>query len=338
LAPLAGEKTVNHKENQLMQGDEPHPSARSNPGKGGDKGARVAAVVVTYFPDDAVLARLASVASQFASLVVVDNGSPMETCSLLSQWVEARGGVWISNGRNLGLGVALNRGVEQAHTLGFEWAVTFDQDSWPDPGFSAALWETHLDRPRAAVIGPRIQEEASEVARYRWVRRHPRWPGCFERVPCRGEDLGNVTMLVTSGSMIELTTWQTLGGFDEGLFIDYIDTDYCLRVIRAGREVTVAAGALLHHRLGARQSASLLGRDFRPMHHAAFRHYYIARNRLAMWRRHALAVPHWAAFDLSYGLYNLFRVLVFEEQRWRKLRAMLRGTWDGMLGRRGPMR
>jgi rhamnosyltransferase len=222
--------------------------------------------------------------------------------------------------------------------LGCQWAVTFDQDSRPEPGFSAALWGTHLALPRAAVIGPRIQEEASEVERYRWLRRHPRWPGCFERVPCREKDLENVTMLVTSGSMIEIATWYALGGFDEGLFIDYIDTDYCLRVIRAGRQVAVAAGAFLQHRLGARESALLLGRDFRPTHHAAFRHYYIARNRLALWRRHALAVPHWAAFDLSYSLYNLFRVLVFEEQRWQKFRAMLRGTWDGLRGRKGAMK
>jgi rhamnosyltransferase len=295
-------------------------------------------VVVTYFPDEAVLERLESVASEFARLVVVDNGSSMETCSRLSQWVGARGDVWIANGENLGLSAALNRGVEEARTLGIQWAVTFDQDSRPEPGFADALWMTHLAMPRAAVIGPRIQEEASEVGRYRWLRRHPRLPCCFERVPCRGEDLENVTMLVTSGSMIEIATWQALGGFDEGLFIDYLDTDYCLRVIRAGRQVAVAAGALLQHRLGARQSAWFLGRDFRPTHHAAFRHYYIARNRLILWRRHALAVPHWAAFDLSYGLYNLFRVLVFEEQRWQKFRAMLRGTWDGLLGRKGAMK
>jgi rhamnosyltransferase len=222
--------------------------------------------------------------------------------------------------------------------MGFEWVVTLDQDSRPEPGFAAALWATHLAMPRAAVIGPRIKEEGFPAEQYRWLRRHPRWRGCFVRVPCRGKDLGNVTMLVTSGSMIEVAAWQALGGFDEGLFIDYIDTDYCLRVIRAGREVAVAAGALLQHRLGARQSARLLGRDFRPTHHAAFRQYYIARNRIALWRRHAIAVPHWAAFDLCYGLYNLFRVMAFERQRFRKLGAILRGTWDGLRGRKGAMK
>ena len=321
-----------------MPNGEPRTNAGRNRGDKAGPMKAVAAVVVTFFPDEAVLERLEAVASEFACLVVVDNGSPMVTCVRLSQWIEARGGVWISNGRNSGLGVALNQGVKQALNLDFDWAVTFDQDSRPEPGFAAALWTTHLAMPRAAVIGPRIQEEASEIGKYRWLRRHPRWPGCFERAPCRGKDLGNVTMLVTSGSMIELATWQALGGFDEGLFIDYIDTDYCLRVIRAGRQVAVAAGAFLQHRLGARESALLLGRDFRPTHHAAFRHYYIARNRLALWRRHALAVPHWAAFDLSYSLYNLFRVLVFEEQRWQKFRSMLRGTWDGLRGRKCAMK
>jgi len=67
-----------------------------------------------------------------------------------------------------------------------------------------------------------------------------------------------VTMLVTSGSMIELATWQALGGFDEGLFIDYIDTDYCLRVIGQDARWRWQPGRSCST-VGARQSALLLG-------------------------------------------------------------------------------
>ena len=123
----------------------------------------------------------------------------------------------------------------------------------------------------------------------------------------------------------------------DGFFIDYIDTDYCLRVSRSRRTVAVAGDAMLHHRLGARKKHGLLGREFRSMNHAPFRHYYMARNRVAVWRRHALAVPHWATFDLCFAAYNYMRVLLFEERRWAKIQSTLRGTWHGLLGRSGPM-
>ena len=295
--------------------------------------AALCGVVVTFFPDETVVENLRAMVSECGRVVVVDNGSPEET---VRQMAAVPGLELLPLGENLGVATALNRGLAWATANGCRWSVTFDQDSRPQPGMVAALWATHSAIPRAAVIGPRIHEAGSIAARYRWVRRHPRWPGLFQRVACTGCDLEEVTMLVTSGSMVELALWRELGGFDEALFIDYIDTDYCLRTIRAGRRVAVSAGAVLEHRLGDRESRQFLGREFRPTHHAAFRHYTIARNRVRVWRRHALAAPHWALFDLAFAGFKSFRVLAFESGKGSKLKAMFLGTWDGLSGRNGP--
>lgn len=295
--------------------------------------AAICGVVVTYHPEETVGENLRAMVRECGRVVVVDNGSPEETGRRMAS---VPGVELLPLGTNLGVATALNRGAARALEQGCTWIVTFDQDSRPQPGMVAALWATHGTLPRAAVIGPRIQEAGSQAARYRWVRPRPHWPGLFQRIPCAGRDLEEVTMLVTSGSMVELALWRELGGFDEALFIDYIDTDYCLRAIRASRSVAVSAGAVLEHRLGDRKSRQLLGREFRPTHHAAFRHYTIARNRVRVWRRHALAAPHWALFDLCFAGFNTFRVLVFEPAKLPKLKAMLLGTWDGLWGRSGP--
>lgn len=292
------------------------------------------AVVVTYGADEEVLENLKTLVAECARVLVVDNGSP---AAIMAAMAALPGVTVLPQRENIGLAAALNAGLEYAANLGCEWVVTFDQDSRPEPGMVAAMVATQRRHPRAAVIGPRIHEEESDPARYRWVTRHEAVPFLFRRVPCTGADLPAVTMMVTSGSMVEVAAWRELGGFDGALFIDYIDTDFCLRAIRAGRTVAVAGQAVLRHRLGARQTRRVLGRDFRPTHHAAFRHFYMARNRVRMWRRHAWAVPHWAAFDLSFALYNYTRVLLFEEQRWEKVKAIARGTWHGILGRTGPM-
>ncbi len=62
----------------------------------------------------------------------------------------------------------------------------------------------------------------------------------------------------------------------------------------------------------------------------------MARNRITMWRRYAVRHPHWALFDSVFAGYNYIRVLVFEKNRPKKLRAVLLGTWDGLCGRSGP--
>jgi rhamnosyltransferase len=291
------------------------------------------AVMVTYYPDSTVVQNLRAIVDEGIRVLIVDNGSGPEALAYFSTLPEIE---VIALGANQGVATALNRGAAWARERGYAWMVTFDQDSKLVPGLAAGLWDAHLRHPRAAVIGPCILEGEKDDRRYRWVRRHPDWPLLFQRVKCEDEDLPEITLLITSGSMVELEAWARLGGFTESLFIDYVDIDYCLKVVRMGRTVAVAAGASLQHKLGARQTGRILGKDLRPTHHAAFRHYYIARNRVMVWRWHALTQPHWAFFDLTFALFNGFRVVVFEPQKWAKLKAMILGTWDGLRGCCGP--
>lgn len=288
---------------------------------------------MTFHPDVEVEENIRAMVRECGRVVVVDNGSGSDVLSVLAA---VDGVVLLSQERNIGLAAALNLGVAKMAELGCTWVVTFDQDSRPAAGMVDALWTTHVAMPLAAMVGPQIIDKGATPHAYHWLARHPVMPFWFTRVECAGSDLAEITALITSGSMIEVETWRRLGGFDDELFIDCIDTDYCLRVVRSGRRIAVAAQAVLLHRLGARQSRRFLGWVVRPTHHAAFRHYYMARNRVIALRRHALAVPHWASFDLCFALYNGLRVLAFEHRKGAKLLAMILGTWDGILGRKGP--
>lgn len=294
---------------------------------------RQCGVVVTFHPDETVVKNLAAVVAECGRVFVVDNGSSAETRTRL---VAVAGVELIALGENRGVATALNIGARRALAAGCRWLVTLDQDSTPRAGMVAALRATAAAHPRAAVVAPRIHEGKWTESGYRWIRRHPGCPWWFQRVPCATNDLPAVTVAVTSGSMIDLGVWQELGGFADELFIDYVDIDYCLKVVRSGRDIAVSAGANLDHKLGARRSGAILGHEFRPMHHPAFRHYFMARNRVWTWRRHARAVPHWAVFDASFAVYNALRVLAFEPAKWTKAKAMMFGLWDGMRGRAGP--
>lgn len=292
---------------------------------------RVCAVVVTFHPGADLERNLRAMMDECEAVIVVDNGSGPEVCARIA----AIPGLYlIGLPDNRGVAAALNCGAQRAAGLGFQWIVTFDQDSRPQPGFLPALLGTHVRWPNAAVIGAHI-DEAALIRSYRWLRPRARFRFWFERVPCESADLPDVTVVVTSGALTELACWAAVGGFDEGLFIDFVDTDFCLRCRAAGRTVAVSATAHLVHRLGRRETRRLGGLTFHPTHHNALRHYYIARNRVRMIGRHAWREPHWLFFEMGVAGLWLFRVLAFEGEKIPKIRAMLLGTLDGFLGRSG---
>src|SRR5690606_15023713 len=158
-----------------------------------------------------------------------------------------------------------------------------------------------------AVIGPLIVEVGLERS-HRWLRPNPVCRILFQRILCEDVDLRGLTVVVTSGALTDLRCWEAVGGFDEALFIDFVDTDYCLRCRAAGRTIAVCAAAKLRHQLGRRETRRVGGFTFHPTHHAPLRHYFLARNRVRMVRRHWREL-HWLFFELgAAGLWS-FRVL-----------------------------
>lgn len=297
----------------------------------------IGAVVVTFNPEGRALERLDAIKAEVGRMVVVDNGSSREVIDRLSQWTTANDATLVSNPTNRGLAMALNQGIEWCERAGCEWVITFDQDSTPLPGFAAAELATAraaADPERVAVVGARTNDESTGREDL-WLL--PAWHG-FRRCGCDREDLAEVTFVITSGAMTRVATWRALGGFDERLFIDYIDHDFCLRARRRGWRTMVSAGARLAHNLGAKREVVVAGRRLRPTFHSASRHYYMMRNRILMWKRHGWRYPHWLLFDACFGLLNSARVLLAEDQRWAKMAAAFEGMRDGLCGRMGARR
>jgi rhamnosyltransferase len=243
----------------------------------------------------------------------------------------------IANADNLGLGIALNQGVRRVAELGFGWVLLFDQDSVPAPEMSARMIETlhhHPVQEQVAIIGVSY-EEADNPRRHQVLRPHPLCPLFFQKATVGSRDLLSVSMVITSGSLLRMADFAALGPFDEGFFIDYIDTDFCLRCRRRGRLIAISAKARMLHSLGHREVRRWRGVVFYPLNHSALRHYYIARNRVQMWLRYGWRFPHWWLFDITFGVMNVLRVLIAERQRQEKLLAMIQGTWHGLRGRSG---
>lgn len=296
----------------------------------------VCAVVVIYFPDARFRRRLMAIAAESDHVLVVDNGSQEQSSAGLPGSIE-----WMGQQRNEGMAAALNIGLARARALGFNWAITFDQDSTPKPGMLAELWATRASQPipaRVAVVGPRVHEERFPNEEILYVVQHPRCRLLFQRPPfIEGRDLAGVAFVISSGALLDLAILDRIGAMDAGLFMDYIDHDYCLRARRNGYEIVVSSTAFLAHNLGRKQEYRIGRTSIRPTFHPPQRLRYMYRNRVQMWWRYALQFPHWAGFDALFTIYSLARLLLFEDQRGAKLWAALLGIKDGLLRRSGPI-
>ena len=298
------------------------------------------AVTVTFEPDGAWPERLRAVLAVCSRCIVVDNSLTPEARERVRATVAGFTNVeLIANSDNPGLGRALNQGCHALHAAGHPWVITFDQDSTPRPGFGAALLASaaKIGSKRVAVVGANWTDLHRPGFPSRHLQAAPPF-GCGFRRSIATHDLEDVLCAITSGSLFSLQAWQDLDGFDEALFLDLVDTDFCLRASQAGWTVAVSALAQLDHQRGAKQPVRFLGRTCYPSFMPPFRLEYLSRNRVRLFLRHGWHARAWVAYETVYAAKLLVDVLLLEDEKPAKLAACLRGTWDGLIRRAPPRR
>jgi len=305
----------------MFESKPPHPSG-------------VCGILVTYNPSKELGSNIASLSSMVPHVIIVDNNSVPEKLRWIGSIKSKRIEIF-RNPRNLGIAAALNQGLRRAIELGYSWGITLDQDSRPAAGMVAQLCDAYAqtkDPERIAILAPRIFNRGLDKPTY-YLR--PRFGPFYERAYCDTGILESVSTVITSGSMLDLRIFQKLGGYREDFFMDFVDTEYCLRVLKSGYKIAVACEARLEHALGQRREVRVFGLRFYPTFHPPQRWYTISRNRIVMLRTYALRFPHWFTYEIVASLYTLARMLLAEDDRLAKLRAVWRGILDGLRGKIG---
>jgi rhamnosyltransferase len=297
------------------------------------------ALIVTHHPAHEFFAGLPILLAQFDRVLIVDNASAEETRLMLRQAAaqfEAQHLTILFNFENRGIASALNQGFRWALDQGYEHLFVLDQDSRPASNMTRELlqvYEAHPRRERIAIIAPRIVDELTgETAPV------VRWHGFQLRkdVP-RADVLENVALVITSGSLNNLSIYKKLGPFRDDFFIDYVDTEYCLRARANGFEIVLASQAVLYHRLGDQRMKHISKLTLRPTFHSPRRWYYMHRNRIRMAGMYFLRFPNWVIYDLFVGIYAFLKMLAYEDHKLQKIWAVFLGVFDGITNRMGPI-
>jgi rhamnosyltransferase len=299
----------------------------------------ISAIIVTYNPSPGFFDSLNDLKSQFDQLIIIDNASNPETYDLLRQTVqENKSNIEIIyNEINLGIATALNQGFALLLKQGYDFAFAFDQDSRPAPGMIGIIIDTfnfHPDREKIAIVAPTFEDPVAGITTS-YLR--PRGRILFERTRCAGQVLDDVSTVITSGAFYNLKAYQKIGPFRDDFFMDYVDTEYCLRLKQHGYNIVVACNGRLYHRVGNQQKKHFGPLTMHPTFHSPLRWYYISRNRIPMFQLYALRFPYWLLYELMVNSYGMVRLLLFEDQKINKLLAILLGTLDGLKRCMGPI-
>jgi rhamnosyltransferase len=268
--------------------------------------------IVTFNPDiDRLRENLEHALNQVDHVIVVDNAS--NNFELVTSLVNEFTGVSvIRNGVNGGIAIALNQVMGWALKHGATWALLLDQDSVIAPGMVGSLLARA--EPTIGIVCPTIIDRSS-------TSREP--------VSSRAE----VNYCITSGSLCNVQIWESLGGYDEAIFIDFVDFDYCLRLREAGFRIVREPQATLLHEIG---KISRHGR-LTAYHHSAFRSYHMARDMLyyAHKHRHALrelkVQRRGVLGTYAVLLRKMIIISLFEEDRLHRVASVVRGTISGTL-------
>ena len=290
---------------------------------------QICAVIVAYQPDiDHLKALVRECLNQCNGVILVNNGPPL--------MVEIPGADRlriIEVGANIGLAAAQNLGANFAANQHFAYVIFFDQDSLPDAGSVTRLRSTfdHLEALGAApaAVGPCVVDSRDGVITpfvrfHLWGVQHffphPHQPW----IPC--------DFLIASGFLTSMTRFQTIGNWEEALFIDNVDMEWSFRARSRGFRCFGVPKARLYHPLGDRLIRfTLFHRNLTIYLHASSRQYYMMRNRIALYRRSYIPLA-WKTQDMPRALLKFFMFSLILGPRWKNLQSMLRGATDGWRG------
>jgi rhamnosyltransferase len=295
---------------------------------------KCACVIVTYLPNKSVLQHIERVLELCGEVIVVDNTPKREKMPL----PPAPHLTVCSFGENRGLAEALNKGIETAGEKGFENIFLLDQDSYvPEHFFEDMItFKSRMETRIAgdALYAPDFWDRNSESrARfpvlYRFTLRHV---SCGEMASFRSE---GAIIAITSGTLITYSAYKKIGPLKEDYFIDFLDNEYCLRAHKMGVKVLINCDVVLNHSIGTRSKHTFGCLTIKPNHHAPVRRYYIFRNGIRTALDYFRYYPSYSFLLVARLCHEMLSILLYENDRPRKFRALLYGSYHGIAGKMG---
>lgn len=260
---------------------------------------KVAVVTVNFNSEEEthnLLASLEKIVKKDYTLhiIVVDNAS--KTPFQLLDKEKKQDTTLYTTDKNLGFTGGYNYGIKKALEMGVDYVVILNNDTLVDRNFITEFLDTFQKNPKAGIVVPKIyfaknhefhkerytEDEKGKVFWY--AGGHMDWRNVFSRH--RGVDevdkgqydvLEEIDFATGCCMCIPRTVLETVGMFDNSLYLYYEDADLSQRVLRAGWKIIYQPKSVIWH-----VNAASGGGSGSPLHD-----YYLTRNRMIFGMRYA---------------------------------------------------
>jgi|SaaInlStandDraft_1057018.scaffolds.fasta_scaffold09333_2 rhamnosyltransferase len=274
---------------------------------------RVCAVIVAFNPEiERLHDNVSAVTKQVDELLIIDNGS--ENLQLYTEMLSKNNFRYclIALGENKGIGGALNEAISYCVNFDIEYLLTLDQDSVITHFLVKNLMDTIFTADNIAMVGPQILDLN--------VRHSP-----------INTKIENAFHLITSGSLCRVSHLDTVGRFNEHLFIDCVDFDMSLKLLEADYRVLRNNQITLLHEIGRKKQMMFFGMKFSLLNHPESRVYFMVRNRLCIIHRYWNLKGYRPLTDVKHLLTRTLAMLIFEDNKTAKFFATIKGFFDYLL-------
>ncbi|MCX6060738.1 MAG: glycosyltransferase [Campylobacterales bacterium] len=276
----------------------------------------IVASIVLYNPDQTVIKNIKSYLDDVDLLFAIDNSETInhEIVNFISKNSKIH---YINNNGNQGIAQALNVAAKKALEKGYQWLLMMDQDS----SFTSAGLNKYFHCIRNI---PRSEQIA--------IFSPNRFANPNAEMSC---SFTEKLITITSGSLLNLTLYRHIGNFNESLFIDEVDHDYCLRAHLCHYKVIEFDTIFLCHQIGNQETIKRHGQIQIVNIHSPLRHYYITRNCLYIFSKFHNNFPEFTRRRfLEVGKTLLF-ALIYGPKRLKRLKYILKAFGHFLIGRKG---
>lgn len=264
---------------------------------------------MTFNPDFGQLRdNVEAVLKEVDEILILDNASHnSELVKNLTH--EFPGANFHRKNSNGGMAKALNQIMKWASDLTATWAPLLDQDS--EIGVNMVTTQVVHAEPGIWIVAPSMIDRSAVGA-----------------VPAAGPTT-DVNYCISSRSLCSIQAWESVDGYDEANFIDFVVCDFCLR--QSGFRIVRESRSTLLHEIGKITRHG----PFTEYHHSAFRSYHMARDMLYYAKKHSRSPRE--LMVQQRGLLGTYAVLarkaiivaLFEEDRLQRVTSILRGIVSG---------
>lgn len=278
---------------------------------------KYAGVVVLYNPDTDDLANINTYIDYLDILYIVDNSEKEN--NYMQRLKEKNKCVYISKLENFGVAKALNIAAHKAIDEGYKWLLTLDQDTKLNKNVFLTVSQ-YIEKNDCSKIGIICPWHDTKL---------------LDKRPM--QEVDHPLDVMTSGNFVNLEIYIKINGYKEWLFIDGVDIEYCLNLRKNGYKIARLNNIQINHDLGNIVIKRFFWRSFMCTNHNYLRNYYMQRNYRYIRDMYVDIEPEFCNTLVKIKQIS-FKIIMFEKDKYRKLRNIYRGIRDYKKGIRGPYR